>query len=427
MTLQCKVARQPVAKAAPREETVSTLDAPQPNIPEHVPPELVWNHSLEAFNHELDDPFVSAARLHDGPDIFWAVNESYGKPAWVLTRHALIREAFLDYEHFTSEGGSGIADVVEGVRLNPIDYDPPQHSTYRQILNPLFTPKAVNALDDAVRAVCAALMAKFEDRGSCEFIGEFATPFPAYVFLALMGMPQAMLPQFLAWQDALMRGAPLERVTAANAIAGYLRTFIVAQRAEPTTDLLKAMLSAEIEGRPLSEYELLGMLYTFYVGGLDTVYSTLGWTLRRLAIEPQLQSRLRTDPELIPQAVDEFLRAFSVVGTHRKVAKDFVFHGVQMRQGDAVVLPLYLAGRDPQVFANPHEIDLDRKSGGGLAFASGPHHCLGRFLARREIKIVLETFLSRFDDLHIPAGETYAYHAGVTLGVDRLPLAWTRG
>jgi cytochrome P450 len=404
---------------------MNDLAAPPPPIPDHVPAHLVWDRSLEDYCHELDDPFLAASRLHDGPDIFWCTNESYGQPGWVLTRHALVREAFVDHEHFSSHGGSGIEHIVQGVRLNPIDYDPPQHSLYRQVLNPLFTPKKVGELDDAVREVCQTLMADFADRGGCEFVGEFALKFPAYVFLSLMGMPWDKLPDFLAWQDGVMRGEPTQRVAAANAIADYLRGFLDAQRRNPTTDLLKAILAARPEGRPLSDFEMLGMLYTFYVGGLDTVYSTLGFTLRHLALHPDLQARLRDAPELIPQAVDEFLRAFSVVGTRRKVAKDVVFHGVQMREGDRLLLPLFLAGRDPLVFDKPHEVLLERPSTPvGLPFGSGPHHCLGRYLARREIRLVLESFLSRFKNIRIPPGETYAYHSGATFGVDRLPLAW---
>jgi cytochrome P450 len=396
-------------------------------VPDHVPGELVWDHVLEAFNLELDDPFLAASRLHAGPDIFWATHESYGKPGWVLTRHDLIKEALVDYEHFSSEGGSGISELL-GVNwpLNPVEIDPPRHFLYRQILNPLFTPRAVDALDEAVRDVCRALVSEFEGRGSCEFIGEFAIRFPTYIFLALMGMPREEAPQFLQWEEALFRGADLnERVSAGRGILRYLEGFLARQRAQPTTDLLKGIVSARVEGRPLTDEEILGMLYTFYVGGLDTVYSTLGWTLRHLASHPDLQSRLRKNPELIPQAADEFLRAFSVVSTHRKVAKDFVFHGVQMRKGDPVVVPLYLAGRDPQVFENPNEVHLDRRSG-GLPFGSGAHLCLGRLLARREIRIVLEIFLARFDNIRMPPGETYEYHAGVTFGVDRLPLVWDR-
>lgn len=405
---------------------MNTIAPPKPEIPAHVPAHLVWDHSLEAFCHELDDPFVSASRLHEGPDIFWATDSGHMRPGWVITRHELLREAFVDYIHFTSQGGSGIEHLLDVTwRLIPIDYDPPQHSLYRQILNPFLTPAKIAELDEAVRGVCNSLIEPLADRGACEFVSEFATPFPSYIFLALMGMPIERAPQFVAWERGITHGADLaERQSAARAICGYLEGFLAGQRADPSTDLMKGIIAARIEGRVLSDDEILGMLHTFYFGGLDTVYSTLGFIMRHLATHPALQTRLRDNPELLPKAVDEFLRAFSVVSSRRCVTEDFVFHGVLMKKGDLVVLPLYLAGRDPRVHADPHEIDLDRNTGGGQPFATGPHHCLGRHLAKREIRIALETLLSRFHEIRIPADERYAFHSGVTFGVDRLPLAW---
>lgn len=406
---------------------MNTIDMSRSDIPGHVPAHLVWDHSLEAFCHELDDPFLAASRLHQGPDIFWATDSGHGRPSWVITRHALQQEAFADFHHFSSHGGTGFEQML-GVswRLVPIDFDPPQHSLYRMVLNPFFTPAKVSELDAAVREVCSSLIATFEDRGGCEFVGEFATPFPSYIFLALMGMPVERAPQFVAWERSLTHGADAaERVGAAHAVCDYLTGFVKAQRANPTTDLMRGMMAGQVEGRPLTDEEILGMVHTFYFGGLDTVYSSLGFMLRHLATHPELQTQLRVQPELLPQAVDELLRAFSVVSTRRCVTEDFVFHGVAMRRGDLVTLPLYLAGRDPQTHPDPHAIDLARRSG-RLTFASGPHHCLGAHLARREIRIALESFLTRFRDIHIPAGQTYAYHSGVTFGVDRLPLAWER-
>ena len=113
------------------------------------------------------------------------------------------------------------------------------------------------------------------------------------------------------------------------------------------------MVTAEIDGRPIDYYELMGMFYVLYVGGLDTVYSTIGWIMHHIATHPDLQQRLRADPSLLPQAIEEFCRAFSVVVTHRQVAKDFVFHGVPMKKGDEVNLPIMLANRDPAVSREP--------------------------------------------------------------------------
>ena len=400
----------------------STADAPA-----HVPPELFWDHSFVEFARELPDPYLAAARLHEGPDIIWARDSSYGNPGWILTRHALIREAFMDPEHFSSARTTSAVGPLLGVtwRLNPLEFDPPVHQVYRQILNPYFSPRAMNSLDLAVREVCDALISRVEQRGSGEFIEDFATVFPAYVFLALMGMPRAMLPQFLEWAQALIRGTDNSaRVTGARSILHYLEGFADEQRANPQTDLMRGIFSARVEGRPLNAGEVMGMLFLLYIGGLDTVASTLGWVMRYLAGDALLQERLRTNPEDIALAVDEFSRAFGVAAPGRTVASDFTFHGVSMRRGDTVLLPTYLASRDPRAFENPHVIDIDRRVRNNLSFATGPHTCLGMHLARREIRIVLQELLARLQNIRMAAGESYEFHTGSVLGIDRLPLIW---
>ncbi len=398
-----------------------------PKVPDHVPAELVWNHCLNEFNRELDDPYLAASRLHDGPGIIWAREASLGSPGWVLTRHALIEEAFLDYEHFSSTRGSATSAVLGPVvRLIPVEVDPPEHRAYRNLLNPYFMPGAVNNLELSVRQLCDSLIAKFESRGSCEFVGEFGQIFPNSIFLTLMGMPQAMLPQFLEWEELMLRaGDHAKHLAAAAAVLQYLQRFVAEQRMNPQTDLAKGIVSGRIEGRPLTEDEMVGTCFLLYLGGLDTVYSSLGWIMRHLAGDQPLQARLRSNPEDIPRAVEEFARAFGVAAPHRRIAKDFSFHGVPMRKDDVVLLPTYMASRDPRVYENPHVIDIDRRAR-YVTFATGPHTCLGMHLAKREIRIVLGAFLSRFKRIRIPAGETYEYHVGGVLGVDRLPLEWDR-
>ncbi|MCT2399919.1 cytochrome P450 [Novosphingobium mangrovi (ex Huang et al. 2023)] len=395
-------------------------------VPAHVPPELVWDHRFDAFTMEGGDPFQAICRLHDGPPVIWSTDASYGRPGWVVTRYDFVSEVFMDYERFGAERTGMIADLVgENIRLNPIEIDPPAHHGYRRILNPHFTPKAIKGVEAAVRAACVDLISRFENDGGCEFIGKFAIPFPSYIFLDLMGMPREKVDDFIGWEEKLMRAPdPMERMKAARSVYEYLKAHKEKQKVSPSNDFLRDMVNGQYEGRPLTHLELMGMFYVLYVGGLDTVYSTLGWTMRHLATHPELQQRLRENPELIPNAVEEFCRAFSVVVTHREVAKDCTFHGIEMKKGEEVNLPLSLADRDPSVFANPHEVDIERKSR-HIAFGTGTHNCLGIHLAKRELRMVVEEFLSRFRDIRIRDGETYRYHTGRTFGIDYLPLALT--
>ncbi|MFM6931960.1 MAG: cytochrome P450 [Novosphingobium sp.] len=394
-------------------------------IPPHVRPDLVWQADFDAYTSEGSDPWAAICRLHDGPPVRWCTNVAYGRAGWVVTRHDLISEVMIDYENFTAERHGMIADLVgENVRLNPIEIDPPAHHGFRRILNPHFTPKALRELEAAVRKSASELIDRFAANGGCEFVSDFAIPYPSHVFLDLLDMPRAMLDQFIAWEDGIMRAPDMmDRVKAAREVYAYLKAHREQQLESPGNPLLDAMVHGEVDGRELTYLESMGMFYVLYVGGLDTVYSTLGWILRHLATHPDLQARLRADPDLIGPAVEEFTRAFSVVVTHRNLARDHVFHGVEMKAGDEIHLPLMLADRDPEVFADPHIVDIDRKAR-HIAFGTGTHNCLGVHLAKRELRIVIELFLERFRNIRVREGEDYRYHTGRTFGVEYLPLVW---
>jgi len=154
------------------------------NIPAHVPPGLFWDHDLVEFCAELEDPFLAAARLHDGPDLIWARELGYGRSGWIPTRFALQEEVFLSPERFSSEGVMGLNEML-GVTwpMIPIEFDPPRHTLYRHVLNPLFSPRVVNAIEADIRSTCDTLISSFEPAGGCEYIGDFAIKFPTYPLL----------------------------------------------------------------------------------------------------------------------------------------------------------------------------------------------------------------------------------------------------
>ncbi len=392
------------------------------NIPDHVPPELVWDHDFDSFCRELDDPFLAASRMLDGPPIVWGRSVFFGRPAWILARHALIEEAFFRTEVFSSERIT--PDERSGMRMIPVGLDPPEHGKYRRILQPYFSPKSMRSMEGMVIETCDSLIAAIADKGHCEFIHDFAARLPNMVFLSMMGMPLDMLDQFIEWEQLLIRAKDDEvRTGAARSIMMYLNGFIAEQRKETTTELMRILLAAEVDGKPMADIDLLGTCFLLYVGGLDTVYSSLGWIFRYLAQDQDLQQRLRDNPKDIAAAVEEFERAYPVARPTRTVAQDCTFHGVPMRKGEFVILPTYIAGRDPAVYADPHRVDIDRKAR-NITFATGPHTCLGVFLAKREINIVIEAFLSRFRNIRVPDGGGYDYHVGGVFGVDRLPLEW---
>jgi len=308
--------------------------------------------------------------------------------------------------------------------LLPVEADPPDHRYYREVLVSFFTPNAISKRVSEVQGLCDSLIAAFLDRGKCEFIGEFASILPNAIVISLLGMPQEMLQRFLQWEETVIHGADdCVRLAAGRAIIDYLKGFIVEQKRHPRTELMRGILSGRMKDRPFNDAEILGICYLLFVAGLDTVSSSLGWMMRHLAIDQTLQTRLRDNPQDIPAAVEEFTRIYGVSAPSRTVAQDMMFHGVPMKQGDDVLLPTYLAGRDPRAWPNPHVIDLDRKPR-HVTFGSGSHVCLGLHLAKREMRIMIESFLARMNNIHIQEGEVFKYHTTSTIGLDRLALAW---
>ena len=179
--------------------------------------------------------------------------------------------------------------------LIPLELNPPQQQRYRKVLEPHFAPANINALDQSIRDTCNALIADFEGRNCCEFIGDFAEKFPSQIFLDLMGMPRSRLQDFLAWERGMLRGETPQQIGEAMlSVLGYLQEFLAEQRENPTSPLMQGIVSARLDdGQPLTETEMLGISYILYIGGLDTVYSTISWIFWHLAQDQPLQDRLR--------------------------------------------------------------------------------------------------------------------------------------
>ncbi len=396
-------------------------------IPSHIPEHLVWNHSYEAFLQELDNPFMAACRLHDGPGAIYATHAQSGKPAWIFTRHELIREAFADHERFSNRRGRLVGAVMDPTwLLLPVESDPPNHRDYRNILLPLFSPAASARLTDSVTDLCHRLIARFEDKGGCEFVSEFASILPNSIVISLLGLPGDMLDQFVSWEQTIIHGTDNEeRLAASLAVINHLKSFVAEQKKAPTSELMQSLLAGKVQGRALNDAEILGFYYLLYVAGLDTVANTLSCIMWQLSVDQALQDRLRDSPGRIPDAIQEFTRAFGVSAPSRVVARDCTFHGVTLKEGDDVILPTILAGRDPRVFRDPHRIDIDRKAQ-HVTFGNGAHVCIGAPLAKREMAVTLEAFLARFRNIRLDDRQDLQFVTKSTLGLKRLHLKWDK-
>jgi cytochrome P450 len=206
----------------------------------------------------------------------------------------------------------------------------------------------------------------------------------------------------------------------------YFKEMFDRRRAEPQdleVDILTYLLSAEVDGEPIPEENLLNMAVVLVLAGLDTTKSQLGYNFHYLATHPDDRRRIVDDPALIPSAIEELLRYHAFVPPARKLARDVEYEGCPMREGQMVLMPLWSATRDPRAFEDAGTVQLDRNPNRHIAFGAGPHRCAGAHLARRELLVAMEEWHKRIPDYHLDTDETIMEH-GWQCGPDSLPLAW---
>jgi len=398
-------------------------------VPDHVPADLLrdidpWQLLMSAGT----DAHERAGKFHqEFPRIFYAARLGFLGGVWVPRLASDIRNILQDPETFSSASYTGIAKMIgESWNLIPVETDPPMHTQYRALLNPLFSPKRMAALEPQVREVAARLIGGFLDKGECCFNEEFALVYPIEIFLRLMGWPVEMAPKFSDWARTLIKTKdPNEAAAACRKIAEFVRGRIDERRAKPTDDFTSFVVTAQVEGRALTDDEAMGMCFLVFIAGLDTVTSSLGFQFLHLARNPEQQQRLRANPELIPQAVEELLRFYSIVNPIRTVTKDVTIGEAQLRKGDRVLLSLELANYDSAEFQNPCSVDFDR--GGGrrhFSFSLGPHHCIGSHLARRELIIAVQEWLARVPAFGVKDLEKIEMRASGVFGLENIHLDW---
>lgn len=349
-------------------------------------------------------------------------------PIWVLTRYDDIHSAFQNYGLYSNECVV-VTEPVGTHRWIP-ELDPPEHGKYRQLLTSWFTPGAVKALEPKIRAWCVELIDRFAAAGTCDFYRDFAHLFPTVIFMNLRGLPVERVNQLMQWADELMH-TPSEddpagaiRQNATMSIMGMLGGLIAERRAEPKDDIMSALLEARIDGEPLTDSDLLQVTFLLYMAGLDTVAGELGCFFHHLATNPADRRRIAQEPTLVTAAVEEMLRAFSIVTTGRVLTADTELHGCPMKAGDRVLLPTPSANRDNGEFDGARDVNFDRERNRHMAFGAGPHRCLGSYLARAELAIALEEWHARIPEYELDTDQALGFHAAGVAGFDRLPLRW---
>lgn len=396
-------------------------------VPAHVPAHLVGSYPLVLGATTLENPFDKIIpQIHEGPDVMWCANGYLGHfPAWVFRRAKDLQAIYMDTEHFSSKDFAPFAKLLgENWNNVPAEVDPPMHGLFRNMVNPLFTPRKMAALENRVREFAQLYINKFKDKGHCEFMSEFAFRFPINVFLELMGLPMDKVETFLEWENGLLHEHDMAKVAQATRnVKNYLMGEIEERRKNPRDDLISFGINAEIEGRKMSEDELFGFCFNLFIGGMDTVSTNTAWQFRHLATHLDDQAKLRANPALIPAATEEMFRAYAAVTTARTCVKPVQIHGVQLMPGDKILMATTLANRDPSEFENPNEVRLDRNPR-HVTFGTGIHRCVGAPLARREVIIAIEEFLKAIPEFRIAPDAKIVTQLGGVIQPETLPLVW---
>jgi cytochrome P450 len=361
-----------------------------------------------------------------------AHSDRYGG-TWLPVTHELVSEVAYDTEHFTSrsivvsERRPGPEDLPAPIGVSPpISSDPPYHGLIRRMLLPAFTPKPVDALEPFTRQLCRDLLAETEGKTSFDAATEYAGHIPVQVIARFLGFPETDAHLFRGFIRTVLEEVDRpaeEREAMFEELDGYMDVQIADHRAHPRDDLTSFLIDAEIAGSKLSEEHIRGTMTLLMIAGIDTTWSAIGASLWHLARHPADRRRLAAEPELMTTAVEEFLRAYAPVTMARLVAKDFDFHGHPFKEGDWLLLPFPAANRDPAVFENPGQVQLDRAKNRHAAFGLGRHRCLGSNLARMELRVALEEWLARYPDFELsdPAAVTWA--GGQVRGPRTLPVS----
>ena len=325
--------------------------------------------------------------------------------AVMINTRALVDEVLRNPGLYSSE------DLVEQgntLPLIPLNIDPPEHVGYRKLLDPLFAPRRIDALEADIAERVNHFIDAFIDRGSCNFTAELAELFPSSVFLGMMGLPWEELETLVSMRDGLLRPgdhtmAPEERSAiqreTATRVYAYFDAILEARAADPREDILSHFVSLEANEGRLTRDEVLSICFVLLTAGLDTVTDSLTCFFAFLAQNPEHRRRIVEDPNVIPGAVEELLRwETPVPSVVRWVREDTNLGGETIGAGNHVMANLGAANLDPAQFEAPMEVRFDREANRHLAFGGGVHRCLGSHLARRELRIALQEWHRRIPD-----------------------------
>jgi cytochrome P450 len=356
---------------------------------------------------------------------------------WIATRYEDVLRIAQDWRTWSSELGITVPHVERPrgdgppMKILPVGIDPPLQREFKRLINASFTPAAVAPWEEPTRALVHQLVDGFVEAGRADFMADFARPFPGLAFFELaLHAPPDDLDEVNHW--ATMASLPQDggQRESIMALAGWIGRFVERRKADgPRGDVVDAVLAAEIEGRPITEDEIVGIIQLLILGGLETTAGALGQFMIRFARQPAIPARLRAEPGLVPAAVEELLRLDPpFIAIARTATCDTEVAGHAVKAGEKVLIYWASANRDPAEFACPAAFDPERATNRHLSFGAGPHRCAGSNLARMNLRVAVDELVRRLDDVRLAEGaELVPFHSVLNRAPLAVPLTFTPG
>ena len=389
--------------------------------------ETDWDHADPAYNqnaHQIWDQLRGECPV--------AHTNRYGG-AWLPVSHADVSAVARDTDHFSSEGAvlankpprdQWISTAPIG-GAPPITSDPPFHADARRLLLPAFSPQVVAEWEPEIRRLCNELIDNMGDSPNVDAAVQYAQNIPVYVIARMLGLPLEDSDYFRETVHMVLEeiGPEFgERQGGFEKLEEYLTRHVQDHIDNPKDDLIGFLLNARIYDQPLSPQHVVGTIILLMVAGIDTTWSSIGSSIWHLAQHPDDLARLVKEPELLPTAIEELLRAYAPVTMARIVKADAEIGGCPVKQGDSVLLPFPAANRDPQVFPDADKVIIDREENRHVAFGLGIHRCLGSNLARLELRLAVEVFIQRFPQFQLADAQAVTWSLGQVRGPRKLPV-----
>ena len=402
----------------------------------HTAPVQDWATDFDVLDPRyVNDPFSIWDDLRQSCPI---AHTDRRKSSWLPTRYEDVTDIAHDIAHFSSLKVAVIpGDEDEDPNANfdgpnleyglpPISADPPLHTWTRRLLLPWFSHQRVDGYVPLTRELCRGLLDQFVDTGHADAAADYAQQIPVRVIARILGVSPDLSDTFTGWVRDVLEFAddPERRQRGGEGLLNYFLGQLEECRRNPGDDLLSELLTTEVDGQPVDDGIVLGMAALVLIAGIDTTWSAIGSSLWHLAAHPDDRKRLVAEPELMPTAVEELLRAYAPVTMARVVTEDITYKGCPMKAGDKVLMNFPAANRDPEAFEEPDAVLLDRAHNRHVAFGSGIHRCAGSNLARMELQVALEEWLARIPDFELAEGQEITWAGGQVRGPRILPVVF---